>query len=438
MKAWGIAFKDLTQSFRSLFAVVFMFGIPILVTAMFYFMLGSGGDDQEGMSLAPTAVQLVNLDQGSPSFMKGMSEQTGSMPEGMNYTEADNMGEVLIAILHSPDFAELISLTVVADEAAARAAVDEQQAGVAVIIPENFTAALIESNSRAAVGIYQDPALTVGPTIVRAILAQMIEMFSGAKIGLGVVFEQLNQADVTVDDAALDSITRQYIQEAMGGQTSLLTLDVRTPAGESVGNQSINYMAIILSSMMVFFGFFTGASTAESILREDERGTLSRLFTTPTRAGTILSGKLIAVALTLVVQVIFLMLFGWLVFRIDWGDLLPAFLSGLGLVTIAGTFGVFVVSWLKNTRQSSVVFGGVLTITGMLGVIHMFTMGAPNANPLADKISLLVPQGWAMRLLRIAMDGTPLVELLPWFGGVLVWSVAFFIIGNLRLQRRFA
>jgi ABC-type Na+ efflux pump permease subunit len=438
MKAWGIAFKDLTQSFRSLFAVVFMFGIPILVTAMFYFMLGSGGDDQEGMSLAPTAVQLVNLDQGSPSFMKGMSEQTGSMPEGMNYTEADNMGEVLIAILHSPDFAELISLTVVADEAAARAAVDEQQAGVAVIIPENFTAALIESNSRAVVGIYQDPALTVGPTIVRAILAQMIEIFSGAKIGLGVVFEQLNQADVTVDDAALDSITRQYIQEAMGGQTSLLTLDVRTPAGESVGNQSINYMAIILSSMMVFFGFFTGASTAESILREDERGTLSRLFTTPTRAGTILSGKLIAVALTLVVQVIFLMLFGWLVFRIDWGDLLPAFLSGLGLVTIAGTFGVFVVSWLKNTRQSSVVFGGVLTITGMLGVIHMFTMGAPNANPLADKISLLVPQGWAMRLLRIAMDGTPLVELLPWFGGVLVWSVAFFIIGNLRLQRRFA
>ena len=437
MKAWGIALKDMTQSFRSLFAVVFMFGIPILVTAMFYFMLGSGGDDQEGMSLAPMAVQLVNLDRGSPSFIKGMSEQTGSMPEGMNYTEADNMGEVLISILQSPDFAELISLSVVADEAGARTAVDEQQAGVAVIIPENFTAALIESNSRAVVGIYQDPALTVGPTIVRAILVQMIEMFSGAKIGLGVVFEQLNQADVTVNDAVLDSITQQYIQEAMGGQTSLLTLDVRTPTGETAGNQSINYMTIILSSMMVFFAFFTGASTAESILREDERGTLSRLFTTPTRARTILSGKLIAVALTLVVQVIFLMLFGWLIFRIDWGDLLPAFLAGLGLVTIAGTFGVFVVSWLKNTRQSSVVFGGVLTITGMLGVIHMFTMGAPNANPLADKISLLVPQGWAMRLLRIGMDGTPLSELLPWFGGVLVWSVAFFIIGNLRLQRRF-
>ena len=44
MKAWDVALKDMTQSFRSMFAVVFMFGIPILVTGMFYFMLGSGGE----------------------------------------------------------------------------------------------------------------------------------------------------------------------------------------------------------------------------------------------------------------------------------------------------------------------------------------------------------------------------------------------------------
>ena len=172
MKAWSIAFKDLTQSFRSLFAVVFMFGIPILVTAMFYFMLGSGGDDQEGMNLAPTAVQLVNLDKGSPGFVSGMSGQTESLADGTSYTEAANMGEVLIAILQSPDFTDLISLTIVADEASARTAVEAQQAGVAVVIPENFTAALIEADTQAAVKLYQDPTLTVGPAIVRAIMAQ--------------------------------------------------------------------------------------------------------------------------------------------------------------------------------------------------------------------------------------------------------------------------
>jgi ABC-type Na+ efflux pump permease subunit len=438
MKAWDIALKDLTQSFRSMFAVVFMFGIPILVTGMFYFMLGSGGDDEEGMTIAPTLVQIVNLDQGSPDFASGGSDQEAGMAGSIDLSGVKTMGEVLIALLQSPDFGELITLTIAPDEASARAAVDAQQAGVAVTIPVNFTAALIEPEAEAAVSLYQDPALTVGPAIVRALLAQMIEQFAGAKVSMGVVIEQLNQAGVVVDEAQAQAIAMQYVQLAMSGESTPFNLDVRTPGGEVANNQGFNPLAVVMSAMMIFFGFFTGAATAESILREDERGTLSRLFTTPTRAGTILSGKLIAVALTLIGQVIFLMLFGWLVFRIYWGDLLPAFLAGLGLVIIAGTFGVFLVSLLKNTRQSSVIFGGVMTITGMLGVINMFTMGAANANPMVDKISLLVPQGWAMRLLGFAMNGDAIGEMLPWFGGVLLWSAVFFIIGNLRLQRRFA
>lgn len=439
MKAWNVALKDLTQSFRSMFAVVFMFGIPILVTGMFYFMLGSAGEDNEEITISPTLVQIVNLDEGSPNFTSEMSNQASAdMPQSVNLAGVKSMGEVLIAILQSSDFTDLITLTIAPDEMSARAAVDAQQAGVAVIIPVDFTAALMDQETQAIVSLYQDPTLTIGPAIVRALLAQMIEQFAGAKISLGVVFEQLNQAGVLVDEAQAQSIVLQYFQTAMGEETTRLRLDVRDPAGEAANDQAFNPIAMVMGAMMIFFGFFTGAATAESILREDERGTLSRLFTTPTRTGTILAGKLIAVALTLIGQVSFLMLFGWLVFRIYWGEILPAFLAGLGLVILAGTFGVFLVSLLKNTRQGSVVFGGVMTITGMLGVINMFTMGAPNANPMADKISLLVPQGWAMSSLSLAMEGASIGKLLPWFGGALLWSAVFFIIGNLRLKRRFA
>jgi len=41
MKAIDIALKDLTRSFRSAFALVFMFGVPLLMTGMFYFMFGN-------------------------------------------------------------------------------------------------------------------------------------------------------------------------------------------------------------------------------------------------------------------------------------------------------------------------------------------------------------------------------------------------------------
>ena len=438
MKAWDIALKDMTQSTRSMFAMLFMFGIPILVTGLFYFMLGSGGDEDEGMTIAPTLVQIVNLDTGSPLLAAGFSNQAASdSMQGVDLSEAKSMGDVLIDILQSPEFVDLITLTVASDETSAHAAVDAQQAGVAITIPENFSAALIEPNTETEISLYQDPALTIGPAIVRALLAQMMENFASAKITLGVTLAQLEQSGQPVDEAAAQAITMRYLQ-TMGEETTALDLDVRTPEGEAAGNQGFNPLSMVLGGMMIFFAFFTGAATSESILREDERGTLSRLFTTPTRTTAILGGKFIAVALTLVVQVAFLMLFGNLVFGINWGEALPAILSAVGLVMLAGTFGVFLVSLLKNTRQGGVVFGGVMTITGMLGILKMFTMGVTNPNPTMDIVSLLVPQGWAMRSLSLAMDGAKFGEVLPWIGGALFWSAVFFTIGTWRLNRRFS
>ena len=61
MKALDIALKDLTRSFRSAFAIVFMFGIPLLVTGMFYFMFGNSASGD--LSLPGTKVIIANLDQ---------------------------------------------------------------------------------------------------------------------------------------------------------------------------------------------------------------------------------------------------------------------------------------------------------------------------------------------------------------------------------------
>ncbi len=78
-----------------------------------------------------------------------------------------------------------------------------------------------------------------------------------------------------------------------------------------------------MGGMTIFYAFFTGASTAQTILKEDEEGTLPRLFTTPTTQATILGGKFLAVGLTVVVQMIVLLILGRLIFGIHWGSLLP-------------------------------------------------------------------------------------------------------------------
>jgi len=85
-----------------------------------------------------------------------------------------------------------------------------------------------------------------------------------------------------------------------------------------------------------------------------------------------------------------------------------------------------------------VVFGGVLTITGMIGMASIFTGGAQNVSPAVRTASLVVPQGWAVRAFQISMEGGALVDLLPVLGGILVWAIVFSLIGIYRLRKRFA
>ena len=62
MKILDIALKDMTRSFRSIFALIFMFGIPLLMTGMFYFMFGGAAKGGQGFSVPVTKVVVANLD----------------------------------------------------------------------------------------------------------------------------------------------------------------------------------------------------------------------------------------------------------------------------------------------------------------------------------------------------------------------------------------
>ena len=150
MKALAIAIKDIRQSSRTALVWVFMFVVPLGITLMFYFMFGNiaAGDEFE---LPQTAVVLVNLDQ-------------GTLPGG------GSMGTVVADILQQEDFAELLRVTESADAATARAAVDNGEHDVAVILPSDFTDVLLQGNATTAVELHKDPTLTLGPAVVESIL----------------------------------------------------------------------------------------------------------------------------------------------------------------------------------------------------------------------------------------------------------------------------
>ena len=255
----------------------------------------------------------------------------------------------------------------------------------------------------------------------------------------------LDEAD-TQAYALAGQVVRQYLDISLAQTENLeeVLLDVRAPASAPANDSAespnllLRIVSPIMGGMLVFYAFFTGTSTAQSILKEEEERTLPRLFTTPTPQATILSGKFLAVFLTVLVQVVVLLVAARLIFGIQWGDFLPAALTAVGTVFSASSFGIFVNSFLKNTRQGGVLFGGVLTMTGMIGMIGIFAMNSPAAARLGDTVSLLVPQGWAVHGLLQAMNGQPVTSVLTTALVMLAWSATFFAIGVWRFNKRYA
>ena len=435
MKAFDIALKDLKRSFRSAFAVVFMFGVPLLVTSMFYFMFGNmaqGG----GFNLPRTKVIIANMDAGGPKFQVNPK----NIPGGR---KAETMGALIVNILESDEMTDLIEIAFATDPQAARASVDNQQAQVAIIIPSDFSKQFADvREGKAVIEFYQDPTLTIGPAIMRSILNRFLDSMGGVSIAVNVFMDEANPSQY----ALTGQVIQRYLDTSLALSDNLEgeLLDIRAPANtqkspaEESQNLLLSIVGPIMGGMMIFYAFFTGTSTAQSILKEEEERTLPRLFTTPTRQATILTGKLLSVFMTVCVQVVVLLIAARLIFGIQWGGLFSVALAAMGIIFSASSFGIFVNSFLSNTKQAGVLFGGVLTVTGMVGMISIFAMGSPGAARLGDTVSLLVPQGWAIRGLMQSMNGEPVSAVLISALAMLVWSAAFFIIGVLRFNRRYA
>jgi ABC-2 type transport system permease protein len=432
MRIFDIALKDMRQASRSLVAWMFMFVAPILVALLFFILFGGMSGDADDFTLPVTRLVVVNQDTGSFPQMPGLELPAGVPP-------VESMGDLLLFMLAGENLTDLVEMSQADEPQSARAMVEAQEVDVALLLPQNLTEALTTSNQVARIELYQDPDALIGPAIVKSIVSQMIDQTVAGQIGVSVTVEQLDRAGLDVSPQLREEIASRYIQKALrqlSGQ--IIWVEIEPISTETVATPMSSMLAAILGGMMVFFAFYTGVSMMQTILTEEERGTLPRLYTTPISHRQILAGKALATLFTLVIQVVVLLTFGWIVFDISWGDPLPVTIASIGLVLVAAASGAFLVSLLRNTKQGGMIFGGVLTLTGNLGLMTVF-LGLAGQPPRALEIAaMLVPQGWAMRAYLQAFDRAELADLLLTFGVVLVWTIVFFYIGQARLKKRFA
>lgn len=421
MKLLDVAFKDLRRVFSNPLGLVMLLGAPLLITGMIYFAFGGLVGDSDGFNLQPAQVLIVNEDQGAFGF---------------------NAGEELTDFLLSEEVSGILQANTADREREARSLVDEGEAGVAVLIPESFTSDALKEGGEAIITLYQDPTLSLAPAIVGDVISQFTDRFAGAKIAVEVVNKQLSSRGVILTSNQAQALASAYIGGGQGLDHEHSEKDgggilVLNPEGDQTSAEGgVDYIAPVMAGMMIFFVFFMGANRAESIIIEDEEGTLARLFTTPTGRTVILGGKMLAIVLTLILQTGTLILSSSLLFGITWGEPIPVLLASFSMILAGSGFGVLIMSFLENTRQTGPVLGGVLTVTGMIG--GLFTTGIPNLPSIFEKVKLSMPQGWALEVWQMVLSRAALQSILPSLLVLLSFGIATFTLGALFFRRRFA
>ena len=422
MKILDIAFKDLVRSTRSLFLIGMAFAAPLLIVALIYLSFGSIAGEE--VTMPNVNVGVVNMDVLPADAMLEVP-----------------LGESIRSMFFDESVQSWITASDYPDEASARAAVDTQEIGAAVIIPATFTKDYMAEKKDTAIKIIQDPTLSIGPTVVRDMVTSLLDGVEGGGIAFNTLNERIAANGQTLDPAAIPMFFERYanwyadFQRAMFHSPEKAALVVTSPASSGEQTSSTKgIFAMVIMGQLIFFSFFTGAYAMMSILQESEEGTLARLFTTPTDRMTILAGKFLSVLFTVIIQGVVLMTASYLIFGVNWGETGSFTLSLLGQMFASVGLAALLVSFIQSSKQAGFVFGGALTTLGM--VSGLFTSNIPIK--AFDIIGNFTPQGWVLKAWKLTLAGQPASELIVPFLVLVAMGSVMFIIGATIFKRRFA
>jgi hypothetical protein len=97
---------------------------------------------------------------------------------------------------------------------------------------------------------------------------------------------------------------------------------------------------------------------------------------------------------------------------------------------------LLLISFVKNSRQSGPVVGGVMAVTGMVG--GLMTTGFGNVPSFFGFLNLLTPQGWALKGWTITLDGGGVADIIgPWLVSIAL-GLALLGAATLVFRRCFA
>lgn len=370
-----IGLKDLRLRLRDRSAIVVSFLAPLILATIISFAFQEEGAFR-------TSFAIADLD-GSPL--------SSSLERGLR---------------EIPAFADAITLEVVGTEIAALDLLDKHTVSAALVIPEGFGTA-VENGEEASIKVLRSVESPIGGTIAQAIADGFVA--------------ELNAGRLSIQSAVAAGALRRpgsnlpvLIEKAASERIPAVVTDGQVAARE------VNAASYFAPGMAIFFLFFTVQFGALGIIAERREGTLQRLLAAPMRTSQIVAGKLFSSFVLGCMSMVTMVFATRALLGAEWGD--PLAVAGLSAAIVLAAMGVTgLVIALAKTQEQAAGYASIAAIgLSLLGGNFIQITDAPW---IIQKISLLTPNGWALRgFFDLAAEGGGVASIAPALAAVLAFA----------------
>ena len=388
---WATALKDLRRRLRDPLALALWLGLPFVILTLLSLAFGGG-------EATPQARLLVaDEDQ---SLLSGFL--SGAMGQG--------------------EMAEMIQVVEV-DTEEGRRRIDEGDGSALLIIPEGFSAAVLESQPT-QLTLLTNPSQNILPGILEEMLSLVVDAvfylqrIAGDQIA---TFSSGPEDGATTFSDQLISATSVEINQLVGGVVDYVIpprLDVVVEVEEPEGQKDLNLGELFFQSMFFLAILFVAQGMSDDPWVEKRQGTLPRSLTTPHGVTRLLAGKLLAALLLLLAMALLGITAGSLLYDFPAARIVPAALwaalSGLALLMMFTLVQLFATSQKAGGLLSSIVLFPLMFLGG-----SFFPFEA-----MPDWLAAIgrwTPNGWALLQFKAILGGgATAASLLPTAAGLMV------------------
>ncbi len=379
-----ITLKDLLQMVRDGKTFMFLLIMPIGFTLLFGYAFG-GFSDQQTDSRLPV----------------GYLDQDWSWVSEHLY---DLLADSDVIRLHYDPANTVSDLEqLVADE----------ELAAAIVIPDGYGKATV-SGKRARLTLIADTAAPAGTTVQAEILAAANRLDSA--MSTAIVIEETVGNQVPFDYAFEQALSAWE-------DPPIAIVETTSTAIENDDNQGA--LAHTAPGMMLQFAIAGLLTAAQIIVAERQSRALQRLLTTATRRVHILVGHYMAIFTLVFIQFMMLILFGWLVLKLDYAREIGAtLLVAFSAVTCIAAMGLLI-GVVAQSEEQAVMFSLIpmFVLSGLGGAwVPLEVTGAT-----FQAVGHVSPVAWAMDgFNNILIRGMGIESVLLPAGMLIAYGVVFF------------